>query len=194
MQKRTILKSTAIALPIILLATLGASVTYAAQATNTTEASSVVSGGSGGQYGMRHGRGMEMNNANHTALEAAITANDFAKFQTLSASSPFRTITTQVQFDQLVKAHTLMKSGDTAGAKAIFDTLGLKSPGVGHQGMGRGGFGNQAAHTAVENNDFTAWKTAMSAYSNQTALTQDLFNKMVQVETLQKEIHTALGD
>lgn len=180
-------------MPILLLATLGASVTYAAQATNTTQTGSAVSTGNDGQYGMHHGRGMDMNSTNRTTLEAVITANDFAKFQILSASSPFSGITTQAQFDQLVKAHALMKSGDTVGAKAIFNTLGLKGPGAGHQGMGHGNGGNQAAHTAVENNDFTAWKTAMSAHPNQAVLTQDLFNKMVQVETLQKEIHTTLG-
>lgn len=130
--------------------------------------------------------------ANRTAMEVAITANDFAKFQTLSANSPFRAVTTQAQFDSLVKAHALQKAGDTAGAKAIFDTLGLKSPG-GKGGMGHGFGGNQAAHTAVEAGDYTAWKSAMSAFPNQSALTQELFDKMVQVEKLQKEIHTALG-
>jgi hypothetical protein len=59
--------------------------------------------------------------------------------------------------------------------------------------MGHGFGGNQAAHTAVEAGDYTAWKAAMSSFPNQSVLTQELFDKMVQVEKLQKEIHTALG-
>jgi hypothetical protein len=197
MQKSTLFKSTAIALPIVLLASFGVSAAYAAQITGTTSGSSITATAAQ-EGGMGHGRGGMRgmmggaNDANRTATEAAITANDFAKFQELSANSPFRAITTQAQFDQLVKAHALMKSGDMAGAKTIFDTLGIKAPG-GKDGMGHGFGGNQAAHTAVEAGDYTAWKAAMSSFPNQSVLTQELFDKMVQVEKLQKEIHTALG-
>ncbi len=197
MQKTKLLKSTAIAIPLVLLVSFGASSAYAAQVTSSTTGGAVTTQMSQ-KGGMGHGRGGMMggaNDANRTAMEAAITANDFAKFQTLSANSPLSTITTQAQFDQLVKAQGLMKSGDTVGAKAIFDTLGLKGPmgKGGHDGMGRGGFGNQAAHTAVAAGDYTAWKTAMASYKDQSKLTQDLFDKMVQVEKLQKEIRETLG-
>jgi hypothetical protein len=115
MQKSTLFKSTAIALPIVLLASFGVSAAYAAQITGTTSGSSITATAAQ-EGGMGHGRGGMRgmmggaNDANHTAMEAAIAANDFAKFQTLSAKSPFRAITTQAQFDSLVKAHALIKS------------------------------------------------------------------------------------
>ncbi len=156
MKKTTLLKSTVIALPVLLLVSLGGSVAYAAQATGTTESTA-------------------------TSVVAHIPLTDAQKAT-------------------LKEVKTLRDAGKTTEAHALLTQAGLTQFDRGHGkrgGMmghgGKGGFGNQAAHTAVENTDFSAWKTAMSGYSNQAVITQELFDKMVQVEKLKKEIHTTLG-
>lgn len=164
----------------------------------TTEASALLKQAGLSGFGNRHsGRGGPpegINRTNHDAIEKAIEANDFTAYTALTKGSPMEGKIDATQFAKLVQAHVLIKSGDTAGAKAILNTLGLGGPMHGKAHEARGGvFGNQAARTAVANNDFTAWKISMKNFPNQSVLTQDLFDKMVKVQTLQHEIHDTLG-
>ena len=79
MQKTKLLKSTAIAIPLVLLVSFGASSAYAAQVTGTTSGSSITASASK-EGGMGHGRGGMRgmmggaSDANRTAMEVAITA------------------------------------------------------------------------------------------------------------------------
>ncbi|GEM_PF-6194393 len=126
----------------------------------------------------------------------------------ISTHMTHRTLT-DAQKIAIKQAKTLRKAGKTAEAAILLKQAGLSGFGNNHregvfsmrmnrnrhQGHeGRDGvFRNIPAHTAIEANDFVAWKTAMKDFPNQAVLTQDLFDKMVKVETLQHEIHTTLG-
>ncbi|PIR82985.1 hypothetical protein COU19_02885 [Candidatus Kaiserbacteria bacterium CG10_big_fil_rev_8_21_14_0_10_56_12] len=84
-----------------------------------------------------------------TAIDAALTANDYAAFQALVANSPMASELTQDVFAKLVEIHKLEVSGDHAGAAALRKELtdaGIHGLGIGHMGgrgmmMGGHGFG-----------------------------------------------------
>ena len=91
---------------------------------------------------------------------------------------------TEEQKSVLEQARELAESGDREGAKALLDAAGIQPPhhgkGQDGEGFGKGPHGNEEARAAVENNDYTAWKSAMSDHSNADQLTQDVFNKLVE--------------
>lgn len=68
---------------------------------------------------------------------------------------------------------------------------GMKMKGEGREEM-------KAVHEAVENNDFEAWKTAMSKAPedkvNKDALTQENFDKLVKAHGLHEEARTLMDD
>lgn len=232
MKKHRLFRIAALGVPVLVLATLGTSIAYAAETTSSTtntnpthitrtqltdaqkalleqakilradgktiEASALLKQAGLSGFGNRRlgggGPPGRINRTNHDAIEKAIEANDFTAYTALIKGSPMEGKIDATQFAKLVQAHALIKSGDTAGAKVIFGTLGLSGPMHGKAHEARGGvFGNQAARNAVSNNDFAAWKTSMKDFPNQSVLTQDLFDKMVKAQTLQHEIHDTLG-
>jgi hypothetical protein len=80
------------------------------------------------------------------AVKAAIEANDYDAFVAATAEGPMGdTVDTQAEFEKLVEAHNLMKSGDREGAKQIMEELGFPTPdgegfGGRHGGMKEGRF------------------------------------------------------
>lgn len=71
-----------------------------------------------GKHGPRGEESAEMK-ANRAAVEAAIKANDFAKFKELTAKAPFADQIDAAAFAKLVKAEALRAAGDEAGAKEV---------------------------------------------------------------------------
>jgi hypothetical protein len=76
------------------------------------------------------------------ALDAALDSNDYAAFKALAADRPMADKVTEDVFAKLVQVRALEKSGDTEGAKALRESLGLRmGPGGPH---GHGGPGAPA--------------------------------------------------
>lgn len=96
-------------------------------------------------------------------------------------------------FSQLTEAEKLMKEGKREEAKTIFDQLGIKGL-MGGQGK-RGGMGNpeqmQAVMTAIENNDYSAWKDAVGKLANGSEILAKVnetnFSKVVEAYNLAKD-------
>ncbi len=64
------------------------------------------------------------------ATREAIEANDYAAFRIAAEGSPMlEIIDTEAEFARLVEAHALLRSGNKAGAKDIFDELGFPAHG-----------------------------------------------------------------
>ncbi|MFA7302770.1 MAG: hypothetical protein WC030_03420, partial [Candidatus Paceibacterota bacterium] len=81
-----------------------------------------------------------------TAVQAALTANDYAAFKALVANSPMADKLTEAVFAKLVQIHKLEVSGDRAGAQALRKELRDSGVigvgmGMGHKGEGMGGHG-----------------------------------------------------
>jgi hypothetical protein len=87
--------------------------------------------------------------AERKAVVATLDAKDYAAFQAAASGTPLASkITTQDQFNQLVKAHDLMKSGDRAGAKVIFDQLDIHP--LTHDGFRGGMMGGRGMHMGAQ--------------------------------------------
>ena len=76
-------------------------------------------------------------------------------------------------FSRFVEMHKLLQAGDKTGAEVIRVELGLPEMGPGtarlENGERKGNFGkaqNEAVRTAIENKDFSAWKTAIAQMPN----------------------------
>lgn len=81
-----------------------------------------------------------------TAIDAALTANDYAAFKTLIANRPMADKVTPEVFAKLVQIHKLEVSGDRAGAQTLRKELrdsGVVGVGMGAgMGHGKGGMGH----------------------------------------------------
>ena len=73
--------------------------------------------------------------AKHTAIDAALDANDYAAFQAAVAGSPMEGKVTTDTFSKLVEICKLQKSGDHEGAMKLSKDLGIRF-GFGGPGMG----------------------------------------------------------
>lgn len=95
------------------------------------------------------GRGMmggsKLTDAQRTAIDTAIASGDYQAWKTAIGNSPIAQKVTEANFAKYVEAEKLAKSGDIAGAKKIFDELGIKRGfgiGEGRRMMGRTNSGN----------------------------------------------------
>ncbi|MCA9366993.1 hypothetical protein KC887_01865 [Candidatus Kaiserbacteria bacterium] len=80
--------------------------------------------------------------AEHQAVEDAITNNDYAAFQAAVTDGPFAdAIISEADFAKLVEAHQLREAGDFEGADAIMTELGIEKP-MGGPGGRHGGCGD----------------------------------------------------
>lgn len=59
-------------------------------------------------------------------IRQAIENNDYATFKTLTSNLPFAEKINESSFSQISKAHNLKMQGDDVGAKAIMDQLGFR--------------------------------------------------------------------
>lgn len=149
-------------------------------------------------------------------VRESLENNDYQAFLKAVADSPMADkIDTEEEFAKMVEMHKLLQNKDTDGAKKIADELGIELPGKGRRGGEGGPNGNggdseqaEAVRNALENNDFEAWKTAMTEAKNGEEIlkvvdTQEEFAKMVEIHELReknrennekiKTIHEELG-
>lgn len=75
----------------------------------------------------------------HTKMDAALDANDYAAFEAAVAGSPMADKLTQDIFTKLVQIRSLEKSGDHAGAMKLRQELGADGFMGGPGGHGHGG-------------------------------------------------------
>lgn len=81
--------------------------------------------------------------AEHAAVDAALTNGDYAAFTAAIANKPKpdgAPAMTEAVFAKMVEAHKLHAAGDTAGAEKIMSDLGFTKP------AGRGGMGGKGMH------------------------------------------------
>lgn len=168
--------------------------------------------GRGSMRGEGIAQGERPNDEDREAIMAAIEAGDYATWKTLSDEKGGNVMSEAIEneedFSKLVEAHKLMKAGDKDGAEAIFKELGIDFGGPRDgRGEGKGFMGgeqNEAVETAIENSDYSAWKTLMEKRGGrilEVIDTEDDFKKFVEAKNLQKngdyeaakEILDALG-
>lgn len=69
----------------------------------------------------------------HSDIHSAIANKDYEAFKAATEGSPFADMISGIEeFNRLVEAHELMKSGNKAAAKDIFEELGVPGPRMNH--------------------------------------------------------------
>lgn len=146
--------------------------------------------------GRGHGMGMggEMKAA-HDAMVSAIESNDYTAFKAATVDAPFADKVDEAFFAKMVQVHNLHQSGNITGAHALLKELGVEPL----MGMGHGMHGSDPAHrdamrTAIENNDYTAFKAATVDAPFADKVDEAFFAKMVQAHTLRQSGDTAGAD
>ena len=131
------------------------------------------------------------------SIKTALNNNDYTSWVTAMADTPnseeILSKVNESNFSQLVEAHNLMQSGNKDEARAIMEELGINGL------MGRGGQGPNGANkeqmeamkTALDNNDYEAWKTAVTNQPNSEELLSKInesnFPRLVEAHNLQKQ-------
>ncbi|AKM84417.1 TPA: hypothetical protein DCZ46_03640 [Candidatus Campbellbacteria bacterium] len=95
---------------------------------------------------------------------------------------------TDEQKTVLDQMHDLRMSGDFEGADALREQAGLPQMGMG-KGFNRGGAmqaHREESRTAVENNDYTAFQTAVAGSPMEDKVTPEIFAKMVEAHALRE--------
>jgi hypothetical protein len=137
---------------------------------------------------------------NIDSIKTALDNNDYSAWQTAIVDSPnadeLTSTINESNFSQLVEAHQLMQDGDREGAKAIMEELGINGMFGGRGGHGEGGMGNnpeqnQAVKDALTNNDYTAWKTAITATPRGeemlSVINESNFSRLVEAHNLMEQ-------
>ena len=102
--------------------------------------------------------------AEHEAMESALSANDFTAFTVAIADSPLQDlITNEDDFQSFKEAHDLMESGDAAGAKEIFDNLGIPEPKKEYSHKGHGTYGQSSFFSQLTDTQKEAFNVARQA-------------------------------
>jgi hypothetical protein len=147
---------------ILLITSAGLIVANAQTATTTTSNSS---SSLSSQVGKMMNR---PDDATHKAIDTAMDNKDYEAWKTAVAKAPngaemLKLIDSQAKFDRLVVGHEAMKSGDKTTAEAVRTELGLPTPPAGGHGPdGKNDANKQAEMTALDNSDYSAWKTAVT--------------------------------
>lgn len=149
---------------------------------------------------------------NREAIHQALEDGDYETWKSLiderhaAMDEKQEEMTSEETFNILQEAHELREAGDHEGARELLEEAGIDKPGKGMHGKKgkRGGKGlmsggivmdaenREAVKTAVENNDYDAWKTALEEAANDLLeqATQDRFNTLVDIhEALQNGDH-----
>ncbi len=123
------------------------------------------------------------------AATEALQNNDYESWKQ-AIQSEVSDLTSQEKFEQLQQVEQLRQDGKYEEAANLAQELGL--PGR----HGQGSADKEAMRTAIENNDFNAWKTAMESRISEKQgrlselsgkLNEDTFNKMVQAHQLRQD-------
>lgn len=142
--------------------------------------------------------GKIFNKAGHGQMQKVLETTDYKTWKDLVSKNPNSSqileIISESNFSRFVEMQKLLMSGDKAGAEAIRVELGL--PEIVHPengAMGRGHFDketNEAIRTAIENNDFSAWKIAIAKlpFSDKVLekINESNFSQYVQMHILMK--------
>ncbi len=129
-----------------------------------------------------------MNQGSEAAAQA-LENNDYQSWKD-TIQAKVTEFTSQEKFDQLRQLEQLRKDGKYDEASTLAQELGL--PGR----HGQGSADKEAMQSAIENNDFSAWKTAMENRVTQKQqhlsdlsgkINEDTFNKMVTAHQLRQE-------
>lgn len=137
-------------------------------------------------------KGMMRGGRMNEAVQAAIDNNDYdAWLEVQDNDCPFKDNITRDNFSRFVEMHKLMQAGDREGAAVIAGELGIDNFAHPEKGQGefmragrKGGMMNEAIREAIDNNDYNAWVEAHGDNANSEELTQDRFNKMVEIHRL----------
>jgi len=126
----------------------------------------------------------------HEAVKAAFETGDYTSFvEALPEDHPKLEVVTEENFGQLQEAHQLMKDGDRAGAKAIFEELGIEKKFHGKKyGKKRLHKGNPEVRAAIEAGDYAAFVEAVPAESPRAErITEENFSQVVEAHRLMRE-------
>ncbi|MEI6729167.1 MAG: hypothetical protein WCK98_06010 [bacterium] len=162
----------------ILLITSAGLIVANAQTTTTTTSNSSSSLSS--QVGRMMNR---PNEATHKAIDTAMDNKDYEAWKIAVTKDPkaaeiLKSIDSQAKFDRLVVGHEAMKSGDKTTAEAIRTELGLPTPPAGgHRPDGKNDTNRQTEITALDNGDYSAWKTAIANSPRSTELLKAVDNE-----------------
>lgn len=132
---------------------------------------------------------------NFAAVEEALENNDYASWSELMNDRRMEDLINEENFSQFVEMHNLIKSGDFAAADEIRKSLGLPERGErgpkgdcdcsdGNRGPKHNWQNMEDAREALDNNDYTAWKEAVSDSPIADEVTEDNFSKLVESHNL----------
>jgi len=169
---------------------------FGAAALSVVATTAIVAGGAYAYQGDRAQRGG--NSEQHEAMEQALENKDYNAWQELAPDKgKMSELITEENFARFAEMHRLMAEGKTDEAKAIGEELGLNNFGPMMGGMMKGGQGMKgcgvspenmaAARTAIENNDYNAWKTAVGDNPISEKITADNFAKLAEAHKLMQE-------
>lgn len=142
----------------------------------------------------------ERKHAPSEELRSAVESKDYTAFQAvvLSEDLPEKLeALTEAQFHQFAEMHELRRAGDTEGAAAIRESLGLRGPSDEKHERREGR--REEMKTIFENGDFASWSThANERGLDASLITEDNFAKL-QAAALSgdreemKAVHETLG-
>lgn len=130
-------------------------------------------------------------NPDREAIMEALDNADYQSWYDLTKGSPngdeILSVINEDNFSKLVEAHKLRESGDFEGAKAIMDDLGLPEMG-GPRGGHEKNENMEAVKSALDNNDYNAWLTAIAEMPKfeeiKSIINESNFNQMVEIHQL----------
>lgn len=105
-------------------------------------------------------------------IEAAILNNDYAAWSSLVSDTNLKSKITADNFSQFTNAYRLLQQGKVEEANIIKKQLALK------QDFAAVAVKSQAIETAIDNNNYAAWRTAVGS-SAETAVTSENFTTYV---------------
>ncbi len=139
------------------------------------------------------------NSEQREAMEEAVENSDYNAWKDLAPErGKMADIITEENFKKFSEMHKLAEAGKADEAKALAQELGLKNAGgcgmmAGGQACG-GGLGRgvspenmEAARTAIEKNDFNAWKEAVGDNPIAEKINADNFSKLAEAHKLMQE-------
>ncbi|MFH0892440.1 MAG: hypothetical protein V1867_06710 [Candidatus Falkowbacteria bacterium] len=138
------------------------------------------------------------NSEQREAMEEAVENGDYNAWKELApGKGKMADMVTEENFKKFSDMHKLAEAGKTDEAKAMAQELGLK--GAGGCGMMAGGQAcgglmrgvtpenMEAARTALEKNDYNAWKAAVGDNPISEKITADNFAKLAEAHRLMQE-------
>ncbi len=148
---------------------------------------------------------------NFQSIKTALDNNDYSSWVSAITDTPnsedILSKVNESNFSQLVEANQLMESGDRDGAQAIYEELGINGL-MGKGGQNRNNLDSEtiaqmdtareAVETALVNNDYEAWKEAVSQLPNSEDLlnkiTADNFDRLVEAYNLEQQSKAILDE